>query len=65
MICRYSSAIDPIRDDGGKLFVVDEGGDSNEAFRNTSAYGTYLAVMHAAAINAGASATTLWLYRDQ
>lgn len=41
------------------------GGDSDEAFRNTSNYGTYIASMHAAAFNAGISATTMWLWQDQ
>lgn len=44
---------------------MDEGGDSNETFRNTSAYGTYVAAMHAAAANAGVSATTMWLWQGE
>ena len=35
----------------GKPFFMDEGGNGNEALRNTSAYGTYIASMHAAAAN--------------
>eukprot|EP00041_Stephanoeca_diplocostata_P036509 m.1336508 g.1336508 ORF g.1336508 m.1336508 type:complete len:298 (+) comp24880_c0_seq5:1907-2800(+) len=66
-LCRYDkykTAIDVVRDTGA-AYIVDEGGDGDEAFRNTSAYGTYLALMHTAAINAGASGVTMWLYRDQ
>jgi hypothetical protein len=49
----------------GKPFMVDEGGMSNEAYRNGSNYGTYPAIMHAAAANRGASAVTSWLLEDQ
>ena len=48
-----------------KPFIVDEGGHSDEAVRNASDYGTYLALWHAAAMNGGASSTHLWLWQDQ
>ena len=49
----------------GKPFWVDEGGHSNEAVRNSSSYGTYVAAWQAAAMNAGAANTFLWLLQDQ
>lgn len=60
----YSGAIKAVKM-SGKPFIVDEGGDQDEGFRNSSGYGTYLALMHAALINSGASGSTMWLYRDQ
>lgn len=63
-LATYTLAVDQVRNVSFP-FIVDEGGKSDEAFRNTTAYGTYLAAMNAAAINAGASATTMWLLRDQ
>eukprot|EP00054_Salpingoeca_dolichothecata_P020931 m.133315 g.133315 ORF g.133315 m.133315 type:complete len:464 (-) comp23809_c0_seq1:49-1440(-) len=48
-----------------KPFMVDEGGKSDEAFRNSTNYGTYIAEYECALINAGAQTTMLWLYEDQ
>jgi hypothetical protein len=49
----------------GKPLWVDEGGLNGEGARNASDYGTYLALWHAAAVNAGASSTFVWLWQDQ
>lgn len=45
----------------GKPFWIDEGGNNNETYRSMADYGTYLALWMAAATNAGASATSLWV----
>jgi len=49
----------------GRPLWIDEGGLNGEAARNASDYGTYLALWQAAAINAGASNTFVWLWQDQ
>lgn len=49
----------------GKPFWIDEGGAGGEDVRNASDYGTKLGLWQAAAMNAGASNTFLWLWQDQ
>lgn len=49
----------------GKQFWLDEGGAGPESFRNSSAYGTYVGMFHAAVINGGVSTTLPWLFQDQ
>ena len=49
----------------GRPLWIDEGGLNGEDKRNQSDYGTYLALWQAAAVNAGASNTFVWLWQDQ
>ena len=49
----------------GKPFWMDEYGKQDEVYRGTGDYGTYIAEANAAAMNAGAQTTLLWLYQDQ
>ena len=54
-----------ITKDTNKPFWVDEGGAGPESVRNGTDYGTYVSLWHAAAMNAGASTSWLWLFQDQ
>ena len=49
----------------GKPFWLDEYGKNVESYRTTADYGTYIAEINAAAINAKAQNTLIWLYEDQ
>jgi uncharacterized protein (TIGR03437 family) len=49
----------------GKPLWVDEYGKQDEAFRETDAYGNYVAQVVAASVNAGVQTTLLWLLFDQ
>lgn len=49
----------------GKPFWFDEYGKQDEAYRSTADYGTYLAEINAAVLNAGGQTSLIWLYQDQ
>lgn len=49
----------------GKPLWIDEYGQGDESFRETDAYGAYIAQAVAASINAGAQTSLLWLLFDQ
>ncbi len=49
----------------GKPFWFDEYGKQDQAYRNTADYGTYLAEINAAVLNAGGQTSLIWLYQDQ